>query len=107
MSKPAEACTVVENDVKGKMVLVRRGGCPFVKKAEQIQAAGASGIILGGLAPYIVRMGVEPRWKGLATSIPVVMVSKRVYGILVGESYSGSNIAFKKIHQSTAPNGKL
>ena len=35
-------------------------------------------------------MGVEPRWKGLATSIPVVMVSKRVYGILVGESYSGT-----------------
>jgi len=96
MSKPAEACTVVENDVKGKMVLVRRGGCPFVKKAEQIQAAGASGIILGGLAPYIVRMGVEPRWKGLATSIPVVMVSKRVYGILVGESYSGAKIAFKE-----------
>ena len=33
MSKPAEACTALENDVKGKMVLVRRGGCPFVKKA--------------------------------------------------------------------------
>lgn len=96
MSKPAEACIAIENDVKGKMVLVRRGGCPFVKKAEQIQAAGASGIILGGLAPYIVRMGVEPRWKGLATSLPVVMVSKRAYGILVGESYSGAKIAFKE-----------
>jgi hypothetical protein len=40
----------------GKLVLVRRGSCPFVKKAEQIQSAGALGIILGGLAPYIVRM---------------------------------------------------
>ena len=36
MAKPAEACTALENDVKGKMVLVRRGGCPFVKKAEQV-----------------------------------------------------------------------
>ena len=32
--------------------------------------------------------------KGLATSIPVVMVSKRSYGILVGESYSGVKISF-------------
>ena len=32
--------------------------------------------------------------KGLATSIPVVMVSKRSYGILVGESYSGAQISF-------------
>ena len=32
--------------------------------------------------------------KGLATSIPVVMVSKRSYGILVGESYSGAKISF-------------
>jgi len=96
MSKPVEACTTIENDVKGKLVLVRRGGCPFVKKAEHIQAAGASAIIIGGLAPYLVRMGVEPRWKGLATAIPVVMVSKRVYGILVAESYSGSKISFSE-----------
>lgn len=96
LSKPVEACTTIENDVKGKLVLVRRGGCPFVKKAEHIQAAGASAIIVGGLAPYLVRMGVEPRWKGLATAIPVVMVSKRVYGILVAESYSGSKISFSE-----------
>ena len=30
-----------------------------------IQNAGAAGIILGGLSPYLVRMGVEPRWKGV------------------------------------------
>ena len=35
-------------------------------------------------------MGVEPRWKGLNTVIPVAMVSKRTYGILLAESYSGS-----------------
>jgi hypothetical protein len=94
MAKPPEACSAIENDVKGKLVLVRRGGCPFIKKAEHIQAAGASAIIIGGLAPYIVRMGVEPRWKGLATTVPVAMVSKRVYGILVAESYSGAKVAF-------------
>lgn len=38
--------------------------------------------------------GVEPRWKGLNTVIPAVMVSKRAYSVLVGESYTGSTVAF-------------
>jgi hypothetical protein len=86
VARPAEACGPIENDVKGKAVLVRRGGCPFVKKAEEVQAAGGRVMLLGNMHPHIVRMGVEPRWKGLNTVIPVVMVSKRSYGILVAES---------------------
>lgn len=86
VARPAEACSTIENDIKGKVVLVRRGGCPFVKKAEEVQAAGGRVMVLGNLHSHIVRMGVEPRWKGLDTIIPVVMVSKRVYGILVAES---------------------
>ena len=78
----------------GKVVLVRRGTCPFIKKAENIQAAGAIGVIIGGLAPYIVRMGVEPRWKGLSTSIPIAMVSKRAYTILLAEAALGGSISF-------------
>ena len=94
VAKPAEACSPIENDVRGKAVLVRRGGCPFVKKAEEVQAAGGRIMIVGSLHPYIVRMGVEPRWKGLNTAIPVIMVSKRTYGILVAESYSKSLVSF-------------
>lgn len=37
---------------------------------------------------------MEPRWKGLNTVIPAVMVSKRTYSALVGESYSGSTVSF-------------
>lgn len=94
VAKPAEACGPLENDVKGKAVLVRRGSCPFVKKAEEVQAAGGRVMVVGSIHPYILRMGVEPRWKGLNTAIPVVMVSKRSYSILVAESYGGSEIAF-------------
>ncbi len=79
VAKPVEACSPIENDIKGKAVLVRRGSCPFVKKAEEIQAAGGRVMIIGNQHPYIVRMGVEPRWKGLNTVIPVIMVSKRSY----------------------------
>ncbi len=45
--------------------------------------------------PPISLQGVEPRWKGLNSAIPVVMVSKRAYSILVAESYSGSRIVFQ------------
>lgn len=38
--------------------------------------------------------GVEPRWKGLNTIIPVAMVSKRAYSVLVAASYVGSTISF-------------
>lgn len=79
VAKPADACTPLENDVRGKAVLVRRGACPFVKKAEEVQAAGGKVMIIGNTFPYIVRVGVEPRWKGLNTVIPVITVSKRAY----------------------------
>lgn len=85
VASPSEACGSIENDVKGKVVLVRRGGCPFVKKAEEVQSAGGKVMVLGNTSPHIVRMGVEPRWKGLNTVITVVMVSSRVYGALVAE----------------------
>lgn len=96
VAKPAEACGPLENNVKGKIVLVRRGTCPFVKKAEEVQTAGGSVMVVGSMQPYIVRMGVEPRWKGLNTAIPVVMVSKRAYSILVAESYSAGLVTFNE-----------
>jgi hypothetical protein len=56
VAKPAEACGPIENDVRGKVVLVRRGSCPFVKKAEEVQAAGGRAVVVGSINPYIVRM---------------------------------------------------
>ena len=56
VAKPAEACAPIENDIRGKAVLVRRGGCPFVKKAEEVQAAGGRVMVVGSLHPYILRM---------------------------------------------------
>eukprot|EP01039_Chlorochromonas_danica_P001312 gene1312-1433_t len=106
VARPAEACAPIENNVKGKAVLVRRGSCPFVKKAEEVQAAGGKLMIVGSQQPYIVRMGVEPRWKGLNTVIPVVMVSKRSYSLLVAESFSGSDVALVE-DQGLPINGTL
>jgi hypothetical protein len=96
LAKPAEACTALENNVKGKIVLVRRGSCPFIKKVENVEAAGGSVFVLGSTTPYLLRMGVEPRWKGLNTAIAVAMVSKRAYGILLAESYAGTTASLRE-----------
>jgi PA domain len=56
VAKPVDACAPLTNNVKGKAVLVRRGGCPFVKKAEEIQAAGGRVMIVGNHHPFITRM---------------------------------------------------
>jgi len=106
VARPAEACSPIENDIKGKAVLVRRGGCPFVRKAEEIQAAGGSIMLLGNMHPHIVRMGVEPRWKGLNTIIPVVMVSKRAYGVLVAEAMATDNFKIS-LREDSRVNGTV
>lgn len=93
MAKPAEACDPLQKDYKGKAVLVRRGTCSFVQKAENVQAAGGAALIVGSVHAHLLRMGVEPRWKGLNTVIPVAMVSKSTYSTLVAESFVGGKIA--------------
>lgn len=56
VADPADACVPLSNNVKGKAVLVRRGKCPFVKKAEEVQAAGGRAMIVGSIHSYIMRM---------------------------------------------------
>lgn len=56
LAKPADACSPLENDVSGKVVLVRRGGCTFVKKAEEIMNAGGRAMVVGSSHPYLIRM---------------------------------------------------
>jgi PA domain len=56
VAKPVDACSPLVNNVKGKAVLVRRGGCPFVKKAEEIQAAGGRVMVVGNHQPFLTRM---------------------------------------------------
>lgn len=104
MAKPPEACDPLQKDYKGKAVLVRRGTCSFVQKAENVQAAGGVAMIVGSVHPHLLRMGVEPRWKGLNTVIPVVMVSKSSYSTLVAESFTGGRIA---MHENANVNATI
>jgi hypothetical protein len=53
-----EACTPITSDIKGKLVLLKRGNCTFVVKAKNAQDAGAIGVLIynkdfGGFAPSV------------------------------------------------------
>lgn len=49
-ANPLEACTTFEGaaaaKVRGRIVLVRRGGCMFIEKARFLQAAGVIGAVV-------------------------------------------------------------
>mmetsp|Transcript_14675 Transcript_14675/g.14774 ORF Transcript_14675/g.14774 Transcript_14675/m.14774 type:complete len:467 (+) Transcript_14675:185-1585(+) len=95
-AEPRDACSALENDVKGKVVLAMRGTCSFVKKAEAVQSAGGAALVIGSLDNVIVRMGVEPRWKGLNTVIPVVMISNRSYSAFTSDPSRNITISFQE-----------
>jgi len=60
---------------RGKAVVVPRGGCAFVNKAKNAQASGAAMVLIANTHTGLSRFGVEPRWKGLGITIPVVLVT--------------------------------
>ena len=79
VAKPVDACSALQNDVKGKAVLVRRGGCPFVKKAEEIQAAGGRVMVVGNHQPFIVRMVRPKKTKRFACPLTLFLLRIRVW----------------------------
>lgn len=43
---PTEACSDIVNDLTGKIAVIRRGNCTFVRKIQRAQAQGAVGVIM-------------------------------------------------------------
>jgi hypothetical protein len=88
----------------GKAVLIKRGGCPFIEKAKSAQAAGASAVLVANTHTGVSRFGVEPRWKGLGITIPVVMVTDLAGEALLKDAQSGggAKVAFSLSKSVTA-----
>ena len=77
MADPPTLCNVpADNEaLAGKAVVVHRGECQFIEKAESAAKAGASMLIIVNTETSLSRFGVEPRWRGLNIDIPVIMVT--------------------------------
>ena len=65
-------------DIKGKIVLARRGICSFNDKAVVAEKSGAVGLIVVNTAPGLLRMpaGVLKQKTGFDVTIPVIMIGE-------------------------------
>lgn len=68
---PANGCTTITNGVAGNIVLIDRGTCAFVIKAQQAQAAGAIGLIVANN----VSTTIPPGLGGADPSITIPVLS--------------------------------
>jgi len=69
-----DACEPLTNNVAGKIVLVHRGTCSFVQKAQNVQAAGGTGAIIANVATS-AQPTIPPFMGGTANSIEIPVLS--------------------------------
>src|SRR5215831_2904841 len=69
---PTFACSPLLAAATGKIVLVDRGNCTFSQKAANVNAAGASGMIVANNVAGVIEMG---QTAGFGDNIPSLMIS--------------------------------
>lgn len=70
----ADACEGLTNNVAGKVVLVHRGLCSFVQKAQNVQQAGGLGVIVANVAAS-AQPTVPPFMGGTTSDISIPILS--------------------------------
>ena len=70
----ADACEGLTNDVAGKIVLVHRGLCSFIQKAQNVQQAGGVGVIVANVAAS-AQPTVAPFMGGTTSDITIPILS--------------------------------
>jgi len=93
-----DGCTAITNPVAGKVVLLDRGSCTFVLKAQDAQAAGAVALII---ADNLVS-GTPPGLGGTAVgiTIPVLSVTKAT-GDLLKNAMLSNTVTLTMFRQSS------
>jgi len=73
---PADGCTAITNGgaVIGRVVLIDRGGCTFVTKANNAQLAGATAVIIANNVAGTIAPGDDG--SGTVINIPVISISQ-------------------------------
>eukprot|EP01117_Protostelium_nocturnum_P019222 TRINITY_DN8276_c0_g2_i1.p1 TRINITY_DN8276_c0_g2~~TRINITY_DN8276_c0_g2_i1.p1 ORF type:complete len:832 (+),score=187.80 TRINITY_DN8276_c0_g2_i1:79-2496(+) len=96
MGIPEDGCRPFynENQMQGKLVIVKRGGCTFVEKVKRVQEAGGVGVIVGnnqvGLNLSTFTMGGIPDIPSRnQTGIPSLMIGYNEY-LSITETIKGN-----------------
>ncbi|KAL3655496.1 Signal peptide peptidase-like [Castilleja foliolosa] len=73
-SYPPNCCSKPRNKLAGEAILVHRGNCSFVTKANVAEAAGASALLIINNSKELFKMLCESNETNVNIGIPVVML---------------------------------
>lgn len=97
----ADACEDLTTPVNGKIVLVHRGLCSFVQKAQKVQAAGGIGVIVANVATS-AQPTIPPFMGGTAgdVTIPILSLNLADGQALEGAISAGANVSMHRALQT-------
>ncbi|XP_073312818.1 signal peptide peptidase-like 4 [Primulina huaijiensis] len=76
LADPPDCCSVPKNKLTGEAILVHRGNCSFITKANVAEAAGASALLIINNQTELFKMVCEANETDVIVGIPVVMLPK-------------------------------
>ena len=93
-----DACAALGEDVKrkikGKIAVIRRGGCSFLAKGWMVALQGARGAIIVNQEESVVKMPPDSKEAATGLNIPVAMVRKSAESILHSARRNGTHVQF-------------
>jgi len=98
-----DACESLSNNVAGKIVLVHRGLCSFIQKAQNVEAAGGIGAIIANVASS-AQANVAPFMGGAGSNvnvhIPVLSLNLSDGQALEGAAATGATVSMHRALQT-------
>jgi len=70
------ACDALPEEATGKIVVVQRGGCELLQKAETVQTAGGIAMVVVNDGPGMSRMSTASQWESAHVTVHSVMVTE-------------------------------
>jgi len=83
------------NDVKGKAVVLKRGGCPFLEKARAVSDAGGMVAVMVNNKPNLLRMDSLKRYDAYDLLTSMVMVGSQHSDALLAAAKAGERVELR------------
>ncbi|XP_051132710.1 signal peptide peptidase-like 4 isoform X2 [Andrographis paniculata] len=95
LADPPDCCSKPRNKLTGEVILVHRGNCSFVTKANVAEAAGASALLIINNQTELFKMVCEANETDVDIGIPVVMLPQDAGEILKKNMRNGSHVSIQ------------
>ncbi|KAL7125782.1 hypothetical protein ABFS83_14G139600 [Erythranthe nasuta] len=102
LADPPDCCSIPKNKLTGEAILVHRGNCSFVTKANVAESAGASALLIINNQTELFKMVCEANETDVDIGIPVVMLPQNA-GSRLKESMNNTSHVSIQIYSPNRP----